>query len=163
MVSMVSMVGVMFMGLTTMRVVGAFMTMMLSVFPFLAHFFLGLKDDVMSGIIRGKDVDLTRPRQFNVGLDEWHAKCVAESVGQAESFLAQRGSTEVVTVTFVLALERRFHDNYVTEDAVDVVVVAVYVGVCQCVAKANVGIRIGWILDDADRLRCSEADDAGPR
>ena len=60
--------------------------------------------------------------------------------------------------TLVLSLKRRDHDNYGTDDAVDVVIIAVYVCVRQRMAKANVGICIRWIIDDADRLSCSEAD-----
>lgn len=158
-VTVVPMVLVMFMVLTITRVIVVFMVMVLSTLSLLANFFfLGVEDGVVRGITCGEDVDLTRPRQFNIGLNEWHAKCVAESVGQAESFLAQRGSAEVATKAFVLVLGGRFDENYGTEDAGDAIVIAVYVGVCQRMSKANVGIRIGWKLSDLNRLSCNEAD-----
>lgn len=60
--------------------------------------------------------------------------------------------------TLVLSFKRRDHDDCGTDDTVDVVIIAVYVCVCQRMAKANVGICIRWIVDDADRLSCSETD-----
>ena len=60
--------------------------------------------------------------------------------------------------TFVLALGRGVHKNWGTDKAGDVVIIAVYIGACERMAKANVGIRIRWTIDDAERLSCNEAD-----
>lgn len=150
-------VGVMFM-LTITVVVRAFTIVVLARVSILVQFILGMKHDVVWGITQREDVDLPRRGQCNISLDEWHAECMAESIGQADSFLAQRGSAKVVGETIVVSLESGLHEDYGTDDAGDVVIIAVYIGVCQRVAKANVRIRIGCILDDADRLRCNEAD-----
>lgn len=155
-VPVVTMVGAL-MALTTIRLVGASMAMVFSVLSFIVLFFLRMKNDVVKGVTRREAVDLTRP-YFNMSLDEWHAKGMAEGVGQAESFLAQRGSAEVATETFVLAMGGEVCESCRTDDAGDVVIIAIYVGVCQRMAKADVGIRIGWDIGDTDWLSYDEGD-----
>lgn len=63
----------------------------------------------------------------------------------------------MVEETLVGSLGGDTHDSHRTDDASDIVVIAVHVGICQRMTKANVGVRIGWILDDADRLSNNEA------
>ena len=126
-VSMVSMVGVAFVILATLMV---FLAMVLSGFTFFVQFLLGMKHVVVRGITHMEDVDLTRPGHFKISLDQRHAKCVTECVGQADSFLAQRGSAEVAGKAFALALGRGGDGKHGTNDANDVVIIAVYVGVC---------------------------------
>ena len=74
MVTMASvMVGVMFM----------VVTMVLPGFSFFVQRFLRMKHDGIGGIRHRQDVDSSRPGHCKISFDEWHAKCVAEGVGQA--------------------------------------------------------------------------------
>jgi hypothetical protein len=116
-----------------------------------------MKYDVgLQGIRHRKDVKLSRPGRYTMNLDEWHAECVADSVGEVQSFLAQRGSAEVAGETCDLFWGSRVHENHGTDDASDIVIIPVDVGVGQRMSKANVGI--GWVLDNTDRLSCNKAD-----
>ena len=158
-VSMVSVVATVRMMFVILLAIGVIMAMVLSGFILIVQFALAMKHGVVSGVTEVNDVELTGPVPFRKRLDEWHTECVAECIGQADGFLAQRASTKAVAKAFVFVFGRRDDGNNWADGASDVVIVAVDVGVCQRMAKTNVvGIRIEWALDDADRLRSDEAD-----
>jgi len=122
-------------------------------FALLVQFSWAMEHDAR--ITHTDDVDWTGSGQFGISTDEWQPERMAECVGQADSFLAQRGSAKVMAFAFSMG---RGKDRVRGVDNVsDVVIIAVYVGVCQRMTKANVGIRIRWTIDDADRLSCNEA------
>ena len=57
--------------------------------------------------------------------------------------------------TIVLVLRRGVHESWGTGDAV---IISVYIGVCQHMAKLNIGIYIRWTINDADQLSYNKAD-----
>ena len=96
-------------------------------FALLIQYTCGVKHDTR--ITHTDDVDRTRSGQFGIGTDEWHPECMAECVGQADSFLAQRGSAKVAGKTFALSVGRKGDGGGGVDNVSDVVIIAIYVGV----------------------------------